>query len=290
MVYGGDVFIVMVNEMELKPIRLAATLVVCRDSERGLEVYLLKRSSRAQFMANVMVYPGGGLEPQDEVLSSEVGGTRGLWSAAPMRALALAALRETFEESGLLCAHFASSPALETLRSVRHQVLEGTTTFAEVLASLEATLSLDSLWYFARWVTPNWETKRYDTYFFITRAPEAQEARSDERETERGAWYTPADAIAAYDRGELILSPPTWATLRDLCGCSCVDEALAFGRSELPSPILPHFTDIGEGEKAVLLPGDALYPENHDPQVDTTPRVVPRRTRIAFTQGRWRDA
>lgn len=276
---------------ELKPIRPAATVVVCRDAARGLELLLLKRSSRSSFMASVMVYPGGALDEEDAAVarSPRVRAGRELWSRDTMAAHAIAALRENFEETGLLCAQLSAQKARTELRPLRTALLDGGISFSEVLDRLDAHVDLDDVWYFSRWVTPNWETKRYDARFFLARAPESQEASFDRRETDAGGWYTPEEAIAAYEEGELVLSPPTWATLTDLRSCPSVEAAQAYARGALPSPILPHFTDVEEGQKAVLLPGDTLYPLDLDWQVDTTPRVVPTRTRIAFVNSRWAE-
>ena len=275
---------------ELKPIRPASTLVLCRDGKRGLEIYMLRRSSRSSFMANVMVYPGGALEPGDRVLAStpEVGGKRLLWNDSELRALAIAGIREAYEEAGVLCADFRQAPSTEVLRDARSSLLDGSVGFEEVLRTLGALLRLDDVWYFARWVTPNWETKRFDARFFLVEAPRDQVASSDERETEVGAWLTPQGAIDAYERGELILSPPTWSTLMDLRGCRDVSAARVFAQRALPSPILPHMTEM-YASKVVLLPGDEAYPEGLDPRVDTALRAAPSRTRIHIVDGRFRE-
>lgn len=273
---------------DLKPIRPAATVVVCRDGEKGLELLMLKRSSKSTFMASVMVYPGGALDAADSVVaeSPRVRASREVWERDLMKALAIASLRECFEETGLLCASFEQAPSPEMLGDLRAKLLSSEMSFEDVLAQTRAVIDLEDVWYFARWVTPNWETKRYDARFFLVESPRNQLFSFDKREADAGDWYTPQEALDAYQRGEMILSPPTWATLTDLKSCSTVEEAKALARVLKPSPILPHFTDV-EGGKAVLLPGDASYPVDLDHQVDTAPRVPPSRTRIGFENNRW---
>lgn len=273
---------------EVMPIRQAATVVLARDGDNGIEVLLLKRSSRSSFMANVIVYPGGAVDAADHgyAQSTRVNASRGLWADDWTRAHAIAALREAFEESGMLVADFGRPVSEEELDVERRRLLAGTTTFADVLELFDARLSLDAIWYFDRWVTPSWETKRYDALFFLVRAPEGQTACCDETETVEGDWYRPEDALAAYERREMLLAPPTWATLRDLSGYATVDAAADFAHRAAPSPILPHFTQMeGEGEGVILLPGDAAYPGFDD--VDTTLRAPARRTRISMRDGLW---
>lgn len=273
---------------EVKPIRQAATVVLARDGASGMEVLLLKRSSRSSFMANVIVYPGGAVDAGDHALaqSPRVRSSRGLWADDWTRAHAIAALREAYEESGMLVAEFGRPVSVEALDAERRRLLAGERSFDAILEDFDAHLSLDAIWYFDRWVTPSWETKRYDALFFLVRAPEGQIARCDETETVEGDWYRPEDALAAYRRREMLLAPPTWATLRDLSGFASVDDAAEFARAATPSPILPHFTQLeGEAEGVVLLPGDGAYPGFDD--VDTTLRGPARRTRIGMQDGLW---
>lgn len=273
---------------EFKPIRAAATVVLARDSDEGMEVFLLRRSSKSSFMANVIVYPGGAVDPADFELAQSplVQASRGLWVNDHSRAHAIAALREAFEESGVLAGEFRQGPSQRDLDELRVALHDGRMSFAEVLTRLEASLSLDSLWFFDRWVTPSWETKRYDAWFFLVRAPEGQVARSDEREVTDGEWMTPQRALERYHERSMILAPPTWATMRDLARFRTVDEAAAYAQQATPYPILPHFTQMeGEGEGVILLPGDSAYPGFDD--VDTSLRGKPRRTRISMRDGLW---
>lgn len=275
---------------EPKPIRAAATVVLARDSQRGMEVCMLKRSARSSFMASVMVYPGGALEASDFAMSQSerVHAERGLWQSAHAQAHALASLRETFEESGILATIHTALPAQDKVDQLRQELRAETRTFDSVLQELNVSLELDNLWFFDRWVTPPWESKRYDTWFFIVRAPEGQRARSDGQEVTAERWVTPADALQQFYDRELMLAPPTWATLRDLQEFHTVDDALRFAQAATPYPICPYFasTDLN-AEGIILLPGDPEYPGIDD--VTTDVRGTPRRTRIAMKDGLWRD-
>lgn len=273
---------------EQKPIRAAATVVLARDADHGMEVLLMRRSAKSSFMANVIVYPGGAVDAADFALAQSplVQASRSLWTDDFSRAHAIAALREAFEESGMLAADFVRPPSQSDLDRLREDLHAGRLGFAEVLEELDAGLSLDSLWFFDRWVTPSWETKRFDAWFFLMRAPEGQVARSDELEVTDGAWMTPQAALERYARRELLLAPPTWATMKDLARFQRVDDAATYAQAATPYAILPHFTQMeGEGEGVILLPGDPLYPGF--PDVDTSLRGTPRRTRISMKDGLW---
>lgn len=271
-----------------KPIRAAATIVLARDGSDGMEVCLLRRSSKSSFMASVIVYPGGAVDPEDYDLESSerVHATRVLWRTPGSRAHAIAALREAFEESGLLAADFKTRPNQSTLDELRFALRGEEISFQEVLQALDAQLPLDSLWFFDRWVTPPWETKRYDTWFFLARAPEGQRLYSDGVEVTDERWLTPQAALERYHERELLLAPPTWATIKDLANFTRVDDALAYAASAQPYPICPHFMPLEEqGTGVILLPGDPGYPGFEG--VDTRLRGRPTRTRIAMRDGLW---
>lgn len=267
-----------------KPIRPAATLVLARPASDAFEVLLLKRSARSSFMANVYVYPGGAVDDADTQLaeSALIRGTRPAWKDIENRVHAIAAIRECFEEAGVLLARrradgLRASPTLEETEELRRALHAGSLGFAEVLQRLEYELDLDDLRYFDRWVTPDFESRRFDARFFFSVVPQGQRAECDRVETVDGRWLNPARALERYDRSEIVLAPPTWATLRDLSGYREADEAMRWAEAQRPLPLLPHFAEV-EGEPTILLPGDPLYPEKVE-------RVG--RTRIAIREGRW---
>lgn len=271
-----------------KPIRPAATIVLARDAAQGMEVCLLRRSHTSSFMASVIVYPGGGVDAADfELAESErILASRALWKDTEQRAFAIAAVREAFEESGLLTAEFKQAPTQDRLDTLRFALRRDDIAFEDVLASLDARINLDDLWYFDRWVTPPWETKRYDTKFYFARAPQGQRFYSDGEEVTDERWMTPEQTLARYRERELILAPPTWATIKDLLPFQCVDDAIAYAAKTTPYAICPHFMPLEEEQTGViLLPGDPAYPgfEGVDPEI----RGKPIRTRIAMRDGQW---
>lgn len=241
-------------------------------------------------MASVIVYPGGGVDDDDFIVaeSPRVHASRELWKSTHSKAHAIAALREAFEESGLLATEFAKAPSQKELDELRFALLDEEINFGDVLTELDSEVQLDEIWYFDRWVTPPWETKRYDTWFFLARAPEGQRFYTDGQEVTDERWLTPKEALERYRKRELILSPPTWATMRDLAPFDTFDDAAVFAKRAKPYAICPHFTPLEkEGTGVILLPGDPNYPDFEG--VDTTIRGRPTRTRIGMRDGQWYD-
>ena len=146
----------------------------------------------------------------------------------------------------------------------------------------EAGLRVDpaELVMIAHWVTPEIETRRYDTRFFLVRVPAGQEARHDESETTEFAWMTPRDAIARCERGEIMLPPPTWTTLKRMQRHADVRELFEWATSVAIPRVQPHFYEE-EDRKMLTLPGDPTYPT-----IDGWD--VPEDTRFLLQDGRWR--
>jgi 8-oxo-dGTP pyrophosphatase MutT (NUDIX family) len=265
----------------------AATVVLLRDCEGPVETFLVRRHHRSAFMGGAFVFPGGKLDRADRELPPArwLGPAPGDAARAlgegvsPDTAIGLfiAGLRETFEEAGVLLAEPA--PDGESLTQARRRLLRGEA-FAGVLASYDARLRLDRLVPFERWVTPEAEPRRYDTRFFLARAPETQVATADERETTTGAWMTPADAIDQSVRGHVSLAPPTLRTLEQLAEAQSVQAALDAASRRAPPTVRPLFRVIDE-RPTICLPGDDLHPERA--------RVVPGPTRIVLAGGRWQS-
>ena len=256
----------------MQPIHHASTLVLVRPASMGFEVFLSRRTASAAFMANVHVYPGGRLDPADrdrrfeEALPDRVLDVVADFEAAEgvdaslRRGLVVTALRECFEEAGVLFGRprAAAAPA-EVRAAVRARLNAGACSFAEALDALDWELDAGTLRYFAHWVTPPFETRRFDTRFFLAPMPSDEEAAPDESELVEGTWLTPTAALAAYASGALTLAPPTLCTLHDLSGLSTVDDAVAWAWAARPVSIEPRMVEVG-GVPALVLPGDPLYP------------------------------
>jgi len=247
--------------------RPAATLVLVRDGAADLEVLLLQRTPRAVFMPGVYVFPGGAVDESDhdpavrarapDLDEATLGRAMDLYSGAA--AYVVAAIRECFEEAGVLLA----DPADMELREWRARLAQGDVTFAQMCASLDLRLRARELTYLSRWITPPGLSRRYDTRFFLAPAPAGQAAVHDGEETVDHLWIHPAEALERYRRGELPLGPPTVRTLADFAGFSAA--AALFGRTHRRRPPAtgqrgPLSATGRDGERLVH-PGDPAYAE-----------------------------
>lgn len=256
-------------------IRDAATVLALRDGDAGLEVFMVRRDSRMGFLGGAHVFPGGALDPHDcdEASLAVASGLEAVGDLARLhsdparaRGLLLAAVRELFEESGILLARTAQgdwvdldaeSPRSQRLQAGRAELQRHGGDLAALMAADDLRIDLSGLRFFAHWITPEREKKRFDTRFFLARAPECQSARHCEIESSAGEWITPARAFARYRAREIELVPPTIACLERLCDFDHADAALAaFADAEIPC-ILPKIL-IGD-EVVILYPGDADY-------------------------------
>ena len=215
--------------------RDASTVIVTRDGDLGIEVYLLRRSSRATAMPDAYVFPGGTLDTGDKSPQARMR-LVGEWRPSEP-AFTYAAIRETFEECGLLFA--MSAIPHEALRTARTRMLKGERTFNETLNDLDAKLDARAVRYFSRWITPVVNPHRFDARFFVARAPEHQIAEADELETYDGRWIRPADALALAERQEIQMIFPTIKHLERLTTFATVDALFAFAETKTTMPVTP---------------------------------------------------
>ncbi len=187
--------------------RAAATVVLLRGGPAGLEVLLTQRPATMAFAADVHVFPGGALDPGDA--DGRRTGRERATSAA-----AIAAIRELFEETGVLLAD--GSPAPAALRSARDDLLAGRHAFADVVSRLGLSLRPDRLAPLSRWVTPRTFPRRFDTRFFVAELPRGAEPSFVGDEVVGHRWLRPVDALRAMADGEIRLWPPTSTTLQQL--------------------------------------------------------------------------
>jgi 8-oxo-dGTP pyrophosphatase MutT (NUDIX family) len=195
--------------------RAASTVVLLRDGPDGLEAALLQRSDSLAFAKGMYVFPGGAVDPGDADWGDP-------WLVA--------AIRETFEECGVLLVRPTPSADVQSLRE---------RPFAAILQALGARPDVDALVPFAHWVTPEVESRRFDTRFYAAAVPEGQRMGALSGEHQAVGWFRPADAAP------LPMLPPTAAALADLAGFATVDEALSVARS--PVPIMPRPVADGDG-------------------------------------------
>ena len=268
----------------------AATVVVLRDGSRGLEVLLVRRHDRARDLAGVSVFPGGLVEPGDadpELSAVESGfdverARRELGEDLPdgeARSLYVAACRELFEEAGLLLARSVDAGAFDRLCAIRTAVQAGTESWREALDREGCVLALDGLLPFARWITPEFQPRRWDARFFLATAPAAQDARCDGTETSEALWLRPREALDAYVAGAHQLAPPTFRVLEELGDFPTVDAARAALRANgPPQPILP--VPLRDAPVLTMVyPGDRDYPGSN----------VVGLNRLSLVDGRWKS-
>jgi len=236
--------------------RPAATIVLLRDEAHGLEVLLMKRSRSAGFVPGAYVFPGGRVDGTDadaavlarlDGLSPTVAAERLAIPEGDPPAIAyyLAALREAFEETGILVAERADGIAPPTaaedavVDEVRNDLMADHITFAGALQRLKARVQGDSIEYIAHWITPTPEPRRYDTRFFAARVAEGATPIVDPREMSDAVWLSPREALSRCDRGTLPMVFPTIKTIEELARYGNVDDALdGFGAATVRT-ILP---------------------------------------------------
>lgn len=235
--------------------RPAATIVLMRDSNEGLEILLMRRNRNSGFVPGAYVFPGGRVDRSDGESASAtlVDGLTPEQSAQrlalkdPFGAMAyyMAALREAFEETGILVGVLpdGSSPPTaaddEAVDAVRDRLMGDELRFSDVLTELNCRVAGDAIEYIAHWITPIPEPRRYDTRFFAARVPEGTAAIVDPREMTDAIWITPGGALRRCDEGTLPMVFPTIKTLEELEEYPTVDQALdGFGSAPVRT-ILP---------------------------------------------------
>lgn len=254
--------------------REAASVILLRRTPRGAspyEVFFVRRHKGSSFMASAYVFPGGAADPGEDART--------------------AAVRELFEEAGVLLARDSGAQA-ETLEvpnqeQLRKQVLGGVAA-KDALARAGLTWATDALVPWSHWITPSVEKKRFSARFFVTELPAGQEPRFDEAETVDQAWVAPAQALAR--AAELMLPPPQIRTCWELAQWTSIEAVLAAGRSraEEPHPIMPR---LMPGDRPCLvLPWDADYIQatGDSAAMAYRPRWATGPSRFVLEDGAWR--
>ncbi|MFD9428804.1 MULTISPECIES: NUDIX hydrolase [unclassified Streptomyces] len=248
--------------------RRAATVMLLRDragadAGSGPVVHMLRRRASMAFAGGAYAYPGGGVDPRDDDrLIGWAGPSLESWAArlgvdtvTEAQAIVCAAVRETYEEAGVLLA----GPAVDTVvgdvtgadwEADREALVARELSFAEFLDRRGLVLRSDLLGAWARWITPAFEPRRYDTWFFVAALPDGQRTRNASTEADRTVWIAPGEAADGYDRGELLMMPPTVSTLRTLRPYGTAAEALEAADSQDLTPVLAQARL--EGDELVL--------------------------------------
>ena len=245
----------------------AATILLLRDGEAGLEVFMVKRHHQIDFVAGALVFPGGKLEKGDSDAALAAHSDGGEDWTDEMRALGAGAIREAFEESGILLARdartggFVTAERLEELQHYRPLLDKREAVLAEVLEKEKLRLALDQLIHFAHWITPANMPKRFDTHFFLAVSPVGHVGSHDGHESVDSVWITPHGAIA--DRKKWSVIFPTKLNLMKLGNSDSVAQAIAAARVTKVLPVLPWIEATPEGQ-ILKIRDDAGYSQTSE--------------------------
>ncbi len=276
------------SEVVTTPPRPAATVVMLRDGASGLEVFLLKRHGLSDVLGGAYVFPGGKVDRFDAELDMDAHLDQPLddlhaalnepgIDTLTAAGLYVAALREAFEESGVLYAHGATADHAARATAL---LREGHA-FDEVLAQMQLRLQTRNLIPWSRWITPkvpSVSNKRFDTRFFISEVPGDQIARHDNHEATESVWLNPRAALMQYEKGDIELAPPQIMSLAHLSRYTGVQQALGAARSRMPPVIEPEPFEQ-DGGRVICYPGD----ERHS----VSTRALPGPTRLRYLNKRF---
>jgi 8-oxo-dGTP pyrophosphatase MutT (NUDIX family) len=270
------------NEMAALP---SATVVLLRDGEAGLEVFLLKRHGLSDVLGGAYVFPGGKVDPEDaewvhrtDRTPADLHAQLGEDDLAPGQAATLfvSAVREVFEETGVLFADVTPAQAQEAWAALRTGPR-----FGELLEPTGIRLTASGLVPWSRWVTPvvrSVSRKRFDTRFFVATVPAGQQPTHDRHEATESLWLPPHAALRQYWDGGIELAPPQIMSLAHLARHRSVASVIEAARARRPPCIRPHPVDA-EGGRILCYPGD---PEHADPD-----QVLPGPSRLHWRNGRF---
>jgi 8-oxo-dGTP pyrophosphatase MutT (NUDIX family) len=250
----------------------SATILLVRDGARGLEVFMVQRHHQIDFATGAMVFPGGKVDDADAdpALAARCDGA----ASAALRPIQIAAIRETFEECGVLLARPAGSGALVpgprlALIEKRHRAAlnAGECSLRDVVEREDLRLANDLLVPFAHWITPVFMPKRFDTHFYLVAAPPDQLAIHDGGESVDSLWTRPADAELERSAGRRTIIFPTFMQVKKLGRQDRVADAIAAARSAPVVTVLPRVEDH-DGVKMMVIPAEAGYDVTAAPLAD----------------------
>lgn len=257
------------------PVRDAATVMLVRDGADGMEVFMLRRNLNSDFVGGAYVFPGGAVDEADRHSDLEAV-CRGRTDAEASDLLSVtegglaywvAAIRECFEEAGVLLAYdpagdilsLADSSVADRYVEHRRRVDAGELRLVDLCRAENLHLAVDRIHYFSHWITPVGPPRRYDTRFFVAAAPPEQEPLHDNREAIAKLWVRPGDALERHRRGELDMIFPTIRNLEAIDRFPTSAELLAAAAAiESVPTILPRVVSDGQGMR-IVLPGDPGY-------------------------------
>ena len=245
------------------PVRDAATVMLLRDGDDGLEVFMLLRNLKSDFVGGAYVFPGGGVDEGDGPPGSD-------------EAFRIAAIRESFEEAGLLLAtgpdgtvvSFQDPITAERFVEHRRAVDGGERSILDVCAEEGLRPAVDSMVHFSRWVTPLGAPRRYDTRFLVAHAPPEQVGLHDDREVVANLWIRPRDALERHAAGEFEMIFPTVRSLEDIARFELADDVLADAAARGPIERIEPTVDVGTGAVLIEIDGILYDGESGRPHTD----------------------
>lgn len=246
--------------------RPAATIILVRDVPQGVPLlFMQRRASSMGFAAGAMVFPGGKVDAQDVALAADRALAPHFSALEELDAIArVAAVRETFEEAGVLLTH-GPQISLDNLAAVRAAIVAGEKGFSDFLREIGHVLDADLLTPWARWVPPLDVTHaRFDTHFYLARMPETAEADHDGYESTHSQWVGAQEALDLFARGEGHLIFPTRRNLERLALCADYAAMVAYA-NRFPREIVQPFHDMREGEMHLCIPAHLGYPVTSEP-------------------------
>lgn len=273
------------------PPRMAATVVLLRQATAGLEVFLLQRNRASDVLGGLYVFPGGKVDPDDATPATQTLLDQPVavlhqalhepdLAPATAASLYVAALREAFEECGVLLAHNAQGQPVNPAE-VATRLRDGQA-FGSALVQLGVQLHTRALLPWSRWITPRMPSlgmsKRFDTRFFVAAVPANQLAMHDNFEATASVWLSPRAALEQYWAGEVELAPPQIMTLAHLAPHSSPESVFAAARHRAPPSVLPEPFDQ-DGQRVICYPGDPRHP--------VPERAWPGPTRLVFRNRRF---
>lgn len=258
----------MSEKREPSPTVPASTVLLLRDGAAGLEVFMVVRHHQIDFASGALVFPGGKADKQDFDARMRECSTGGV-DDADLFGAQVAALRETFEECGILLATDQATGAmidgvrLADLQKYRQPIVEHELDFADFLCNEKLTLDCAQLGHFAHWITPEMMPKRFDTHFFVASAPEDHLALHDGHESVDSVWITPATALEEAAAGTRTIIFPTLRNIEKLAEFAGVAEAHAYVESNTPYPVLP-WIERRDDTQVLCIPPEAGYSVNEE--------------------------
>jgi len=243
--------------MNIAEARPAATVILLREGPRGPEIFMVRRHHQIDFAGGALVFPGGKVAPEDIDLA------QGCIAEDPLGSFRLAAIRELFEETGLLLAESvggATGASAEPMDRLRTELVQAGIDFSTLLERLGMRPTPEALLPFAHWVTPEMVPKRFDTHFFLARMSGDAALSHDGGETVDSLWITPREALTAAQAGRHTIIWPTRMNLQKLAQHDTVDALWNATRAAPVVTVLPRLVQTPQGQR-MCIPEEAGYPE-----------------------------